>query len=109
MQRKEMRQRIIDNFDKNRFQHHQRSPYTRITPENVFQMLSEVSGRFKTDSTRLLYYLETHRWYVHTTAHEGGSDPSAPWHITLMAPRGVHLNCRLNPDRTLHIYEITWD
>ena len=107
MQRKEMRQRVIDNFDKSRFQHHQRSPYVKVTPEVIFSMLNEVSGRYKHDATQLLYYLEVHSWYVHSTAHEGGSNPSAPWHITLMAPRGVHLNCRLNSDQTLHIYEIT--
>ena len=100
MQRKEMRQRIIENFESYRLQHHLRSPYNKITPDVLFEMLNEVSGRFKTDSTKLLKYLETHRWYVHATAHEGGSHPAAPWHITLMAPNGVHLNCRQNPDKT---------
>lgn len=108
MQRKELRQLILQNFlwDKNQIQ--LRTPYAKVTPDNVFSMLNSVSGRFKPTATNLLKQLATKPWYIHCTAHESGSSPNAPWHITLRAARkGIHLNCKQNADETLYIYEIT--
>ena len=103
-----MRQRVLEKFDATRLQHHQCSPYIKVTAEIIFKLLNEVSGRYKGESTKLLRHLEIHRWYVHMTAHEGGSNANAPLHITLMAPRGIHLNCKRKADQTLYVYEITW-
>lgn len=110
MQRKELRQIILDNFDWDKEQIQRNTPYAKVTPDNVFNMLNAVSGRFKPCATHLLKRLATKPWYIHCTAHEGGSSPNAPWHITLRAQRkGIHLNCKKNADDRLYIYEITFD
>lgn len=107
MDRKSLRDTVLDNFDWDKVQKHRNSEYAKIRPEQLFELLSTTSGRAKTEATRLLNELASRSWYIHNTAHEGGSNPNAPLHILLMAPRGIHLNCKKKPDGTLYIYEIS--
>lgn len=108
MQRKELRQLVLENFRWDKDQIQRNTPYAKVTPDNVFNLLNAVSGRFKPTATHLLKRLATSPWHIYCTAHEGGNSPNAPWHITLHAPRkGIHLNCKQNANETLYIYEIT--
>ena len=107
MQRKEIRQIILDNFDWHKPQIQRNTPYAKLSPDNIFALLDSVSGRYKPAATQLLKMLASRSWYIHCTAHEGGSKTNAPWHITLRAPQGIHLNCKRRQDDTLYVYEIT--
>jgi hypothetical protein len=105
--RRDLRQLVLDNFDWDKLQHNRGSQYPRVRPEELFQLLNDTSGRVRTISTHLLPKLATRSWYIHMGVHEGGSDPRAPLHITIMAPRGIHVNVRQRSDDTLYVYEIT--
>lgn len=107
MERRTLKENVLSNFDWDRVQKHGKSRYEKIEPAQFFALLNEVHGRFKTEATQLLNELACRPWYIHYTAHEGGSDANAPLHILLMAPRGIHLNCKRKHDGTLYIYGIT--
>lgn len=108
MQRASLRQTVLQNFDSTKEQKHRDSRYEKISPEELFDLLNAVSGRYRAEATAVLRLLASKAWYIHYTAHEGGSDPNAPLHILVMAPTGIHLNCKQNADDTLYIYQITY-
>jgi hypothetical protein len=100
---------VIANFQSDKVQKHRHSRYEKVDPDQLVDLLNEVSGRWKTEATHLLQRLATRRWHIHSTAHEGGSDPNAPLHILLIAPKGIHLNCKTDVHGNLYVYEITYE
>ena len=107
MQRKELWLAMEANFQWDKKQYHDHSDYVRLKPENIFQILDDINGRYKTVATNLLRHLSTTPWYVLSSVHEGGSDPNAPLHITLRAGRGIHINCKKLDKGGIYAYEIT--
>lgn len=107
--RRDLRQLVVDNFDWDKLQHNRGSQYPRITPEVLFHLLNDTVGAVRTKSTHLLHELATRSWYIHMGVHEGGSDPRAPLHILVMAPKGIHINVRKRNDDTLYVTDITYD
>ncbi len=107
MKRLTLRQAMLCTFDYTKIQKHRHSEYIKLTPEKIFDLLNEVSGRFKTKSTAILTKLASRDWHIESTIHEGGSDSNAPLHITLVINSGIHLNCKLDKNKNIYIYEIT--
>lgn len=107
MERKQLRQNVLDNFDWDKINYNIGSEYAKITPEVVFKLLNEVSGRYRPIATALLRTLGTRSWHIQKGVHEGGRSPNAPLHITVISGHGYHINCKKNDDDTLYAYEVT--
>jgi len=107
MKRLTLRQAMLCNFRYPTTQKHRHTVYAKITPEQIFDLLNGVTGRFKTKSTAILTKLASRKWHIESTVHEGGSNPNAPLHITLVIKSGIHLNCKLDENKNIYIYEIT--
>ncbi len=107
MLRRTILQNMIDSFiDTSKKRPY--SIYAKLEPKDIFDLLNEVSGKYRTKVTHLLQRLAANRWYILCDPHEGGSVPDSPMHITLrVQDKGIHLNCKKNRDETLYIYEIT--
>jgi len=112
MQKSEIKEKMIRNFDKKLGQFQAVSTqreWAKLKPADLYLLLTSCTGTTKNLADSLLNKMAEKKWTIAATAHKGGIDVNAPLHITVRIQGQIahHINCKELVGRGLYINGIS--